>query len=88
MRCSVSSARFERKLKKFVFSHPELRKKIIEIVDALLLDPLSRKYKAHKLGPPLRGCFGVSITFGYRITYFFDTDNVYFLNIGSHDEVY
>jgi len=88
MRCSVSSARFERKLKKFVFSHPELRKKIIEIVDALLLDPLSRKYKAHKLSAPLVGCYGVSITFGYRMIYSFDSKNVYFLNIGSHDEVY
>ena len=88
MRNSVTSAHFEKKLKKFMFAHPELRSKVMEIINVLLADPLSRKYKAHKLSPPLTGCYGVSITFGYRITYSFDSENVYFLNIGSHDEVY
>ena len=88
MRNPVSSAHFEKKLKKLVSAHPELRTHIINIINAILFDPLTRKYKAHKLSAPLRGCYGVSITFGYRIVYTFDTDNVYLLNIGSHDEVY
>ena len=88
MRKAISSAYFEKKLKKFISVHPKLRFVIIEIIDTLLTDPLSRKYKAHKLSGSLRDCYGVSIGFGYRIVYSFDKNNVYFLNIGSHDEVY
>ena len=88
MRHSISSRRFEKKLKKFIFVHPELRPTVLDIVDILLLDPLPMKYKTHKLSGVLRGCYGVSINSSYRITYAFDTNNVYFLNIGSHDEVY
>ena len=88
MRNPVSSGHFEKKLKKFVSTHPELRTRVIAIINTLLLDPLTRKYKAHKLSAPLRGCYGVSISFGYRIVYTFDTDSLYLLNIGSHDEVY
>lgn len=88
MRISVPSAHFEKKLKKFVIAHPELRSKLVLIINSLLQNPLSKKYKAHKLSAPLVGCYGVSITFGYRMIYSFDSKNVYFLNIGSHDEVY
>ena len=88
MRTSAPSSYFEKKLKKFVSAHPELRSRIIDTINALLLDPLSRKYKAHKLSGSLRDCYGVSIGFGYRIVYYFDTENLYLLNIGSHDEVY
>ena len=88
MRTSAPSAYFEKKLKKFVSAHPELRSRIIETVNALLVDPLSRKYKAHKLSGSLSACYGVSIGFGYHIVYIFDNDNLYLLNIGSHDDVY
>ena len=88
MRTSVPSAYFEKKLKKFVSAHPELRSRIIEIINTLRLDPLSKKYKAHKLSGSLRTCHGASIGFGYRIVYIFDTHNLYLLNIGSHDQVY
>ncbi len=87
-RQAISSGRFEKKLKKFLSLHPEFRSTIIEIVDTILIDPISRKYKSHKLSGVLRGCFGVSINSSYRITYAFDENNVYFLNIGSHDDVY
>ena len=85
---AVSSTYFEKKLKKFISVHPELRSRIIETINAILLDPLSRKYKSHKLSGNLRACHGVSIGFEYRIVYIFDTDNLYLLNIGSHDQVY
>lgn len=88
MKQSAPSARFEKKLKKFVVLHPELRSVIMEIVDLLRVDPIPKKYKSHRLSGLLRGCFAVSINTSYRITYTFDADNVYFLNIGSHDDVY
>ena len=88
MRTSVSSNHFEKKLKKFITLHPELRLAVTNIINTLLVDTLTRKYKAHKLSGSLRGCFGVSINSSFRITYTFNTNNVYFLNIGSHDEVY
>ena len=88
MRRAISSAYFEKKLKKFTSLHPELRSVILDTINTLLADPLSRKYKAHKLSANLHNCYGVSIGFGYRIVYSFDKMNVYFLNIGSHDQVY
>ena len=87
-RHSVSSGRFEKKLKKFITLHPELRSVVMDIIDVLLNNPLSQKYKSHKLSGSLRGCYAISINTSYRITYAFDIENVYFLNIGSHDEVY
>ena len=88
MRTIISSNHFDKKLKKFVILHPELKLVIFDIINTLSFDPISRKYKAHKLSGSLRGCFGVSINSSYRITYDFDAENIYLLNIGSHDEVY
>lgn len=88
MKNSVSSARFEKKLKKFVAIHPELRHIIVEIINTLLTDPLPGKYGAHKLSGNLRGCYAVSITRSYRITYAFNNQYVFLLNIGPHNDVY
>lgn len=88
MRIAIYSHHFDKRLRKFVLAHSEYRQKALEIINSLLTDPLSRKYKSHKLGAPFRGCYGVSVSFGYRIVYSFDLENVYFINIGSHDEVY
>lgn len=88
MRTAIYSHQFDKRLKKFVLAHPEYRQKALDIINSLLTDPLSRKHKAHKLKTPFQDCFGVSISFSYRIVYSFDLENVYFINIGSHDEVY
>ena len=88
MRIAIYSHHFDKRLRKFVLAHPEYREKILEIINYLLTDPLPRKYKSHKLGVPFNSCYGISISFGYRIVYSFDSENVYFISIGSHDEVY
>lgn len=88
MRISISSPYFDKKLKKFIMLHSDLRLTVFNLFHSLLTDPLSKKYKTHKLSGNLRDCYGVSINKSYRIVYAFDKNNVYFLNIGSHDEVY
>ena len=88
MRELVISAGFEKKLKKFRKAHPDLRLILIQILKTLPIDPIPKKYKAHKLGGPLAGCLAVSINMSYRLIYTFNKDNVYLLNIGSHEVVY
>ena len=88
MRRLVSSPYFDRKLKKFLMLHSNLHATVFNLIHSLLMDPFSKKYKTHKLSGSLRNCYGVSINKSYRIIYAFDKNNVYFLNIGSHDEVY
>ena len=47
-----------------------------------------RDAKAHLLSGEMKGCYAASITLSYRIIFSLETDAIWFIAIGSHDDVY
>ncbi len=75
-------------IKNFIGSHPELRSRVGLVMSALSKNPSDRRFKVHKLDGILKETFGASINFKYRITFYLVENSIWFLSIGSHDEVY
>ena len=88
MRQLVLSNRFQKQLKNFLQKHPELRDVFREKLAILQKNPSDKILKPHKLTGKLKDFFAASITYEYRIVFYFDNDSVFLLAIGSHDEVY
>ena len=88
MRVLVVTPHYERKLKHFLLTHPELEKKVTSVLSALVVNPFDSSLRTHKLSGRLNMCYGASINYRYRIVFGLDDKNVILLNIGSHDEVY
>ena len=88
MRILIVSNSAKRKLKAFIKKHPEHRVKLEQIITNLLKNLLQKKIKVHRLSGKLKFLYAASITYEYRLIYFFDDQHVYLINIGSHDEVY
>ena len=86
MRVSTTT-RFERRLKIFSSLHPEFITRVEFIMTAIASGKLSA-FKIHKLKGRLRECFGTSITRAYRIVFILNPDEICFIDIGNHDEVY
>ena len=79
----------KKKLARFIEQHPELEGRIEKVLDALLKNPRDPGVGAHKLTGQFKDFYGADVTpRSYRIVYAFSDDHVYFLNIGTHDEVY
>jgi mRNA-degrading endonuclease YafQ of YafQ-DinJ toxin-antitoxin module len=83
-----TTTRFDRMLKNFIRSHPELRNRTTLIMNGLALNPEDSKFKVHSLGGVLKGAKGASINFRYRITFYLEDQYIWFLSIGSHEEAY
>ena len=83
-----TTSRFEKMLVRFVKAHPDLKERVRTIMKQLSRDPRSTQSKVHALSGPMRGCFAASITFRYRIVFILEPDTIWFIGIGSHDEVY
>lgn len=88
MRTVVFTNTFDKKAKYFLKQHPDLKPKVFKIIKLLEKDVLSPILKTHKLSGVLSGCFSCSLNFSYRITFTYDSENIYLLNIGNHDDVY
>ena len=86
----VWTPHFTRAAKKFIKSHPELKKKIAGILRDLETDPFQPHLEYHKLAGKYKGIQAVSITDDYRImmTVVITPKEIQLLDIGSHDEVY
>lgn len=88
MRRLIISGRFHRKLNSFIKKHPHLRKKLEQIFHKLLADSFAPNLQTHKLSGKLKMFYGCSVDYDYRLVFGLDNDNVYLLNLGTHDEVY
>mgnify|MGYP003396180032 CR=1 FL=1 len=88
MRKIVTTRRFEKRLAGFARSHPDLSRRVKVAMKSMTVDPFGPLLKTHRLSGSLRDCFASSITYNYRIVFSVDDDTIYFLDIGSHDEVY
>ena len=86
----VWTAYFTRSAGKFIKRHPELKKKLADILRALETNPFDSRLHYHQLKGKLKDIQAVSLTDKYRLTLkIVITDKeVILLDIGSHDEVY
>jgi addiction module RelE/StbE family toxin len=88
MKNIVTSRRFEKKLISFCKNNKNLQNKVIKVIDLLSKDCFDKKLSTHKLSGKLAECYACSIDHSNRLVFSFDLQDIYLLNIGSHDDVY
>ena len=81
---------FARTAKKFFKKHPALKPVFADVVGKLQENPGSPSLKFHPLTGSHKGKASVSLTYSYRIiiTIKVTAEEIFLLDIGSHDEVY
>ncbi|MEW6042139.1 MAG: type II toxin-antitoxin system YafQ family toxin [Elusimicrobiota bacterium] len=79
---------FDRRIKQFLRSHPELENEIKQKLDLLIRNPFDPQLRTHKLSGRLKNEFAFRLTYEYRIFFVLVGFNIYLTNIGSHDEIY
>ena len=86
----ATTACFDRRARKFLTKHPDLRPRLAETLAQLADDPFQPSLRLHPLSGKLQGMQAVSITYSYRITLTMQITEheILLIDIGSHDEVY
>lgn len=86
----VTTVSFDRRARKFLARHPDLRPRFAEILGQLATDPFAPDLRLHALSGRLQGMQAVSLTYSYRITLTLQitAHEILLIDIGSHDEVY
>jgi mRNA-degrading endonuclease YafQ of YafQ-DinJ toxin-antitoxin module len=86
----LTTASFDRRARKFLTKHPDLRPRLTETLNQLTLDPFQPSLRLHALSGKLKGIQAISLTHSYRITLVLQITEheVLLIDIGSHDEVY
>ena len=86
----VTTQHFERRARRFLRKHPDLRQVLRDTLDDLNRDPFQPKLKLHLLSGNLAGVLAVSVTYSYRLTLQVRVteQQVVLLDIGTHDGVY
>jgi addiction module RelE/StbE family toxin len=86
----VTTQHFERRARKFLRRHPELRSVLSTTLENLRQDPFEPSLRLHSLTGKLAGIQTVSLTYNYRLTLTVQIteQEIVLLDIGSHDEVY
>lgn len=83
------SSSFKRALKQFLKKQPQKHQLISNSIDLFITDPYHPSLETHNLKGKLSGYLAFSIEYDLRIIFFFaSAEEVVFINIGSHDEVY
>jgi mRNA-degrading endonuclease YafQ of YafQ-DinJ toxin-antitoxin module len=86
----VPTRRFDRQAERFRRTHPQLRRRLAQVLRDLELDPMQPHLRLHALRGEMEGMHAVSVTYQYRIvlTLLIREREVILLDIGTHDEVY
>ncbi len=86
----VTTQHFERRARKFLRKHLDLRPAFRETLSDLSQDPFQPRLKLHPLAGKLEGTQAVSLTYSYRLTLLLKVteQEIVLLDIGTHDEVY
>ena len=86
----VTTQHFERRARKFLRKHSDLRPTLRNTLDDLSRDPFQPQLKLHPLSGNLAGVQAVSLTYSYRLTLLMRVTEreIVLLDIGTHDEVY
>ena len=94
MRRLVWSSTFHRALRRTLRRQPNLRGEIDSTLRSLSEEPFAPELATHKLKGKLRGTWACSVAYDLRILFEFvpseegGEDDVFLIEIGSHDEVY
>jgi len=86
----ATTRHFERRARKFLRKHPELRHVLSDALERLRQNPFDPGLRLHPLAGNLSGIQAVSLTHSYRLTLTLQIteQEIVLLDIGSHDEVY
>ena len=86
----VTTSHFDRRIARFRRAHPQLRKRLAQVLRDLEADPFQPHLRLHPLKGDLAGLHAVSVTYTYRLTLTLKVTEkeIILLDIGSHDEVY
>ncbi|OGT90190.1 MAG: plasmid stabilization protein [Gammaproteobacteria bacterium RIFOXYA12_FULL_61_12] len=86
----TTTAFFDRRVRKFLAKHPDLRPRFADTLPQLAADPFQPGLRLHPLTGKLQGMQTVSLTYSYRITLSLQITEheILLIDIGSHDEVY
>ena len=80
---------FKKIYRKKIKNNKELKKKFWNNVELFAKSPFSPRLRTHKLTGKLDGLWAFSVDFDCRVVFqFLDENEVLFIDIGGHDEVY
>lgn len=79
---------FEKKLKKIQKTDKQLFSKIEKQLFLFQQNPKHISLKLHKLKGNLQNMWSIAIDRNYRMLFVDDEIGIYFIDIGTHDEVY
>ncbi|MBU1628381.1 type II toxin-antitoxin system mRNA interferase toxin, RelE/StbE family [bacterium] len=94
MRTLIWSKIFVRALRRTIKKHPTITKDIEETLRVLEKNPFDSQLETHKLKGKLSGSWACSAGYDLRIVFDFvkskkqKEDDIFLLEIGTHDEVY
>ncbi len=87
MRKVLTTPRFERRLRSFLGSHPDLEAEVVDIMSRIAADDAAG-LRIHTLKGVLKGCRAAKISYEYRVVFILKRGSVCFIDIGTHDDVY
>ncbi|QEN04553.1 plasmid stabilization protein [Thiospirochaeta perfilievii] len=81
---------YEKRAKKFLKKHPEMKSQYKKTLQILEINPSHPSLKLHQLQGNLSDLHSVSINISYRITLelLITDDAITLVNVGTHNEVY
>lgn len=81
---------YEKRARKFLKKHPELKSQYKKVLQLLEMNPQHPSLRLHKLSGNLSDLHSISINLSYRITIEFEITetDIVLVNVGSHNEVY
>lgn len=94
MRTLIWSNTFIRAFRRLIRRSPESHQEIEVTLNLLVQDPFSPQLKTHKLKGKLQGSWACSVHQDLRVVFDFikaekgEKDEIFLIEIGSHDEVY
>jgi mRNA-degrading endonuclease YafQ of YafQ-DinJ toxin-antitoxin module len=85
-----TTAFFDRRARKFLTKHLDLRPRLADTLAKLAADPFQPGLRLQALSGKLQGLQAVSLTHSYGITLTLQIteQEILLIDIGSHDEVY
>ena len=81
---------YERRLKKFIKKHPEIKKQYEKTIRLMEVDPFHPSLRLHPLSGRLKDLHSISINLSYRISieFIINKEQIIPVDIGTHGEVY